>query len=134
MMLHTAASNEDLAAVVSEGAGARVISEELDDLEGVEKWLMLPHFVTKTSALAVLSNHAPPSNLTKLIPRIAPRPVFLINAAEGEVDDKTPEYYRAAGQPKQTWAVPAGGHTGGLEARPAQYERKVVGFFDRALL
>jgi uncharacterized protein len=134
MMLHTAAETDDLAAVVSEGAGARVISEELDDLSGAGKWFMLPHFVTKTSALAVLSNHAPPSNLTKLIPRIAPRPVFLINAAHGEVDDKTPEYYRAAGQPKQTWAVPEGRHTGGLTARPERYEQKVVAFFDRALL
>jgi fermentation-respiration switch protein FrsA (DUF1100 family) len=134
MMLHTAAQTEDLAAVVSEGAGARVISEELDDLSGVEKWLMAPHFVTKVAALTVLSNHAPPPNLAKLIPRIAPRPVFLINAAHGEVDDKTPEYYRAAGQPKLTWAVPEGSHTQGLAARPRQYERKVVGFFDRALL
>jgi uncharacterized protein len=133
MMLHTAAETDDLAAVVSEGAGARVISEELDDLSGAEKWLMAPHLVTKASALTVLSNHAPPSNLTKLIPRIAPRPVFLINAAHDEVDDKAPEYYRAAGDPKQAWAVPAGGHTGGLAARPEQYERKVVGFFDRAL-
>jgi dienelactone hydrolase len=134
MMLHTAAGTDDIAAVVSEGAGARVISEELDDLSGAEKWFMLPHFVTKAGALTVLSNHAPPSNLTKLIPRIAPRPVFLINAAHGEVDDKTPEYYRAAGAPKQTWAVPAGGHTQGLSARPKQYERRVIDFFNRALL
>jgi uncharacterized protein len=134
MMLHTAAGTDDLAAVVSEGAGARVISEELDDLSGVEKWFALPHFVTKTAALTVLSNHGPPSNLTKLIPRIAPRPVFLINAAEGEVDDKTPEYYEAAGEPKLRWAVPEGGHTDGITARPRQYERKVVAFFNRALL
>jgi hypothetical protein len=25
-------------------------------------------------------------------------------------------------------------HTGGLDARPAEYERRVVGFFDRHLL
>ncbi|HSD76417.1 MAG TPA: CocE/NonD family hydrolase [Solirubrobacteraceae bacterium] len=133
MMLQTAAESEGLAAVVSEGAGARVISEELDDLAGVQKWLMLPHFATKTASLAVFSNHAPPANLTKLIPRIAPRPVFLINAAHGEVDDKTPEYFRAAKEPKSTWAVPAGRHTGGITARPEEYERRVVGFFDRAL-
>ncbi len=134
MMLHTAAQTDDLAAVVSEGAGARVISEELDDVSGAEKWLMAPHFAVKTAALSVFSNHEPPANLTKLIPRIAPRPVFLINAAHGEVDDKTPEYYRAAGEPKLTWAVPEGRHTGGISARPRQYERKVVGFFDEALL
>ena len=133
MMLQTAAQTKDLAAVVSEGAGSRVISEELDDLEGAEKWLMLPHFVTKVSALTVMSDHSPPPNLVKLIPRIAPRPVFLINAAHGEVDRKQPEYYRAAKAPKQTWLVPEGGHTAGLRSRPRQYEAKVVGFFDRAL-
>ncbi len=31
-------------------------------------------------------------------------------------------------------AVPEAGHTGGYAARPAEYERRVVGFFDRALL
>ena len=25
-------------------------------------------------------------------------------------------------------------HTGGLDARPAEYEQRVIGFFDRALL
>jgi hypothetical protein len=30
--------------------------------------------------------------------------------------------------------VPGAGHTGGIEARPAEYERRVVGFFDDALL
>jgi hypothetical protein len=29
---------------------------------------------------------------------------------------------------------PEGGHVGGLEALPRQYERKVVGFLDAALL
>jgi fermentation-respiration switch protein FrsA (DUF1100 family) len=42
-------------------------------------------------------------------------------------------YLEAAGEPKALWTVPDGGHTGGLSARPAEYERRVVGFFDRAL-
>jgi hypothetical protein len=40
----------------------------------------------------------------------------------------------AAGEPKAIWKVPGSGHTGGLDARPAEYERRVIGFFDRALL
>jgi hypothetical protein len=34
-------------------------------------------------------------------------------------------------QPKE---VPGSGHIGGVEAQPAEYERRVVGFFDRTLL
>lgn len=35
---------------------------------------------------------------------------------------------------KTLWYVPEAGHTGALEARPRQYEERVVGFFDQALL
>ena len=34
----------------------------------------------------------------------------------------------------QSWLIPEAGHVGGLEARPDEYERRVSGFFDRALL
>ena len=44
------------------------------------------------------------------------------------------EYYHAAGEPKTLWEIPDARHVGGLAARPAEYERRVVGFFDRALL
>jgi hypothetical protein len=30
--------------------------------------------------------------------------------------------------------VPGSRHTGGIDARPAEYERRVVAFFDHALL
>lgn len=68
-----------------------------------------------------------------MIPRIAPTPVLLINAAHDEVDDKAAAYFRAANEPKQRWLVPAGGHTGGITAMPQEYERRVVGFLDRRL-
>jgi hypothetical protein len=31
-------------------------------------------------------------------------------------------------------AAPESGHVGGLEARPREYERRVIALFDRALL
>jgi hypothetical protein len=40
----------------------------------------------------------------------------------------------SAGELKQVWEVPVGGHVGGLEALPLQYERRVIGFFGEALL
>jgi hypothetical protein len=32
------------------------------------------------------------------------------------------------------WQVPGSEHTGGIEARPAEYEQRVIAFFDRSLL
>jgi uncharacterized protein len=136
MMLEAAADTEALAAVVSEGAGARMFTEEMDeDLVGVEKaTVALPAWL-KQASIAVFSNQLPPSNLKDLVPRIAPRPLMLIaapNAPTGE--DLNRGYFAAAGEPKTLWEIPESGHVGGLSARPQEYERRVVGFFDRALL
>jgi fermentation-respiration switch protein FrsA (DUF1100 family) len=134
MLLQTAAENRGLAAVVSEGAGARTASEEISDVEGLEKVIAAPQAIVKFAALGVFANDPPPSDLTELLPRIAPRPVFLINAEHNEVDAKAPEYFAAARAPKQQWLVPQGGHTDGIDVLPAEYEHRVVGFFDRTLL
>ncbi len=37
-------------------------------------------------------------------------------------------------RPKALWEIPEAGHTGGIDARPAEYERRVVGFFDKTPL
>jgi MYXO-CTERM domain-containing protein len=136
MMLDAASDTKSLAAVVSEGAGARMFTEEMDqDLPLREK---APNAVAawiKQASLAVFSNQLPPTNLKELVPKIAPRAMFLIaapNAPTGE--DLNRGYYQAAGQPKILWEIPESKHVGGLEARPREYERRVVAFFDGALL
>ena len=63
-----------------------------------------------------------PRDLTKYLPRIAPRPVFLINAEHNEVDAKASEYW-AARAPKQRWLLPTGGHTDGIRVMPAEWSR-----------
>ena len=89
----------------------------------------------KQASLAVFSNQSPPTNLRELVPKIAPRAMFLIaapNAPTGE--DLNRGYYKAAGQPKFLWEIPESKHVGGLEARPREYERRVIEFFDGTLL
>jgi hypothetical protein len=136
MMLDAASDTKSLAAVVSEGAGARMFTEEMDqDLLTLEK---VPNAIgswVKQASLVVFSNQSPPTNLKELVPKIAPRAMFLIaapNAPTGE--DLNRGYYKAAGQPKILWEIPESKHVGGLEARPAEYERRVIAFFDEALL
>jgi hypothetical protein len=88
MMLEAAAETDQLAAVVSEGAGPRAYSDEMDqELSGREKLLNAVPSAIKTASLAVLTNQAPPANLQDLVGRIAPRPLLLIaapNSANGE--------------------------------------------------
>ena len=84
-------------------------------------------------ANSVLQNRLPPDNLDDLIPRIAPRPVFLIHAGADDAGHRNPELFRAAGQPKQIWEA-RGGHTDGIDEQPREYERRVVGVLRCALL
>jgi hypothetical protein len=136
MMLQHAAETHDLAAVVSEGAGARSIKEDMqqDDPAWQKYTLGAVLSGVKTASIAVFSNQLPPPDLNRLVPKIAPTPLFLIaapNSPNGERLSRS--YYRSAGQPKALWEIPESKHTGGIEARPAEYERRVVGFFDKAL-
>jgi dienelactone hydrolase len=135
LMLQAAAEGADLDAVVSDGAGTRSAAEQLDgELTGSGKWLALPFVTTMTAATAVFSDSAPPAKLIDLMPRIAPRPVLLIQSTGADNETMNPAYHRAAREPKQLWRAPADDHMGAIEARPREYERRVVGFFDHALL
>ena len=89
-----------------------------------------------TASTTVFQNHGPHPRIEERIGLIAPRPVFLIYAVPGigEEDIRQPQFYAAAGEPKQIWRVPGADHTGGLEAQPVEYERRVIEFLDRALL
>jgi uncharacterized protein len=135
LLIQTAADSHDLRAVVSEGAGSRSIGEELDR-SGADKWLMsFPIAAMISAGTAVFSDSLPPPYLKDLIGQIAPRPVFLIYSTHGvDTEDLNPQYYAAAGEPKTIWQVPGAGHTGGLSARPRQYEQRVIAFFDHALV
>jgi hypothetical protein len=133
LMLQAAAETEDLAAVVSEGAGSRSVGE-VREMPG----LGLPMQVVETMLTAgntVFTNSPPPPLMQDIIGRIAPRPVFIIWTRNGvDTEALNPVYYEAAGAPKTLWEIPESKHVGGLQARPREYERRVVGFFDGALL
>jgi hypothetical protein len=90
--------------------------------------------MVETAALSILSDTMPPPSLVDVAAQITPRPIFLIYAGRGGGgEDLNPEYYRAAKQPKTLWKIPESRHVGGLGARPGEYERRVIGFFDHAL-
>jgi uncharacterized protein len=133
ILLVTAAESTAFSAVVSEGAGFRIGEA---DLTGAERILFAPLKPVLTAATALFSNHGPPPAIRDRIGRIAPRPVLLIYAEPGSGGEeiRQPKYFAAAGEPKEIWKVPGSSHTGGIDARPAEYERRVVEFFDAALL
>jgi alpha/beta superfamily hydrolase len=135
LLLQTAARDERLHAVVSEGAGRQSLADQLQtpDVPKAVRWLS--PMTMETAAGVVLANRMPPEGLVDVIPRIAPRPVLLISGGRGNADEELNSAYRDAGGSTVThWEIAQAGHTGGLAAAPVEYERRVVGFFDEALL
>jgi uncharacterized protein len=132
VMITAAAASPGIAAVVSEGAGERSVRETVDTDAG---WLAVPFQAVVTGALAVFSDGGPPGGLADLAPRVAPRPLLLVYGEDGQPGERelNPVYHRAAGPTATLWEVPGSPHIGGLETQPAEYERRVAGFFDDAL-
>ncbi|HEX6698426.1 MAG TPA: alpha/beta fold hydrolase [Solirubrobacteraceae bacterium] len=130
VLLEAAGHDRRLAAVVSDGAARPVDGDKAKPkggLEGALGWL------TMRSVRAVAGMKTSPS-LLGMMPRIAPRPVLLV--AGGGFPDEIPasRLYRDAGDASvQLWELPDTGHTAGLRKHPAAYERRTVGFLDRAL-
>jgi len=54
--------------------------------------------------------------------------------ASGHGAESTPTEPTATRRARaQLWLIPEAAHTGGLKSRPAEYERRTIGFLDRAI-
>jgi hypothetical protein len=131
MMLQAAAETDGLKAVVSEGAGVRSVRDAADST-GTERWTTTPVWSLTTVGTALFASDLPPRALADLSAEVS-EPALFIYATPGQGGENlTPTYYEAAQGPKELWPAP-GGHTGAIDAAPEEYERRVVGFFDRTL-
>lgn len=131
-MIEAAASNENLSAVVSEGAGERSVKEML--IRGPAAALAIPQALVLTGSVALLSGESPPPALDDLAARISPRALMLINSANGTGGEElNTEYFAAAGEPKELWTVSTGGHTEGLASEPEEFTKRVTDFYNEHL-
>jgi hypothetical protein len=130
VLLEAAARDRRLAAVVSDGATRPMDAERVlqpGAVERAQRWLM-------GQAVRGVSGMEPSPSLVGIVPRIAPRPVLLVAGGGFPAEIRASRMYqRAGGENVAVWALPDTGHTAGLRTHPAAYERRTVGFLDRAL-
>jgi len=138
VVLLAAAREPALVAVVADSAWADE-RPQLDRMSSVPvgriSLPVLPYEPALVDALigARLETTSPNADIGK----IAPRAVFLIHSADDR-NTTTPltgeaQLYAAAGQPKQQWIAPSGGHAGALAAHPAEYQQRVLAFLAQYL-
>jgi hypothetical protein len=134
VVLTSAAQDNRIKAVVAEGTQARTIKELRLLPFGGTKLLTLEQYAIALPLYRVVT-HAPTApSLAELIPKIAPRPVLLVSSGRGYEQQMNRAYAKRGGRGTVLWEIPDAPHTGGLATHRLEYERRVVGVFDRALL
>ncbi len=131
-----AAQSQDIRAVAAEGAFRSlnsVIGQSFEHFIGLPAFPFAPLTVWMSELrVGIRSEDIVPEHEVKAI---APRPVFIMH---GELDTTiSPEdgeaIFAAAQEPKQWWLIPGAAHGEGAEKAAAEYERRIVAFFDAYL-
>ena len=94
----------------------------------------LPYWAVMFTTARVLSGSSPSPPLKDMVARVAPTPLLLISATSfGDEGRFNRMYAEVAREPFELWELHDVGHRNAVRARAAEYERRVVGFLDRAL-
>jgi hypothetical protein len=134
VLIEVAAGSEEVAAVVSDGATGRSLADYLA-LDADDAVLGAPFYGMLTAAIEVITRSSPGRPLEELVPEVSPTPLLLVAAGglASELDFNR-VYARVANEPFEFWELRDVGHTAAVRERADEYEQKVVGFLDAALL
>jgi hypothetical protein len=135
MLVRAAAGSDVFRAIVSEGASGQSFRDGIANGEVSADAILADGTVTLATAL--FTNDLPPPSLKSEVAKIAPNAVFFIYGESGQGGTETKPnrgFYAAAREPKRIWEVPDGQHIAGITTQPEEYERRVIGFFNDALL
>jgi hypothetical protein len=132
VLIHVAPEHRELRAVVSDGATAASFADQTATFGFDEA---APYFWTLLMAGRVFSGYSPGPPLEDSVARISPTPLLLIAAGGFPTEiDFNRHYAAVAKEPFEYWELPDVGHTAAVRERADEYEERVVGFFDEALL
>lgn len=132
VLIEVAPTHRELKAVVSDGATFRSF-EDIRNLSGID--YTAPFYWPFITAVRVFSGSSPGEPLEDLVARVSPTPLLLIASGNAQREAEVNRLYAAAArEPVELWEIPDGTHTAALREHPEEYEQRVVGLFDRALL
>jgi hypothetical protein len=122
--------------VVAEGATVRQAADAawLSDVYGWRGWLQEQIEKVRFGITDYLTAASPPTALRAAVARAADTRFLLIAAGDVADEGHAAASIAAAASDRVTvWTVEGAGHTGGYEAQPEEWERRVVTFLDEHL-
>jgi uncharacterized protein len=129
-----AAGHREIRAVIADGAFSSVSDTAATSIRfftGLPPFPFAPTIIFWMER--EIGGSAADLDATKWIPRIAPRPVLLMQGGADTVvsPESGRKLFDAAGEPKELWFEPTVGHTQFLKMMPEQFEERVIRFLDR---
>jgi pimeloyl-ACP methyl ester carboxylesterase len=131
--LGAAARYPGLAAVLADGAGFPV-QADIPPPASLEDYYMKPLTPIMFALLELLSGVHAPRALTTIIQNISPRPILLVSTGTGLEKRQAEIYYQLAGSPKDHWNLPKSSHGHGIFTNRAEYEQRMIQFFENGLM
>jgi pimeloyl-ACP methyl ester carboxylesterase len=131
--LRAASQTDRINAIVAEEPGFARISDVPDIPTLEEKFYNVGYWLGERW-LSLRTGVPIPEGVIDGLPRIAPRPILFVSTGQDYGRALAQHFFDQANEPKEWWEVPEATHGGSPIARPDEYERVIVGFFDRALM
>lgn len=130
--LRAASQLNGISAIVAEEPGFARISDVPDIPTFEERFYSVGYWLGERY-LSLRTGVPIPEGVVDGLPHIAPRPILFTATGQDYGRLFVRHLFDQASDPKEWWEVPETTHGGSLSARPEEYERVVVGFFDRTL-
>jgi dienelactone hydrolase len=130
-VLYAAAENDGISAVVAEGCGQPTFADWWAS-SSPEEWIWAPSVWITYTIAEVATGNWNPASLLEEVPDISPVPILFIAAGEDQAYNRV--LFAAAKEPKTIWLRNESGHIDALFVHHDEYENRVIGFLDQALL
>ena len=132
--IRSAARNLQIEAIVAEGGFYNLAGDILVDDAANPFYRQV--FLSTITGLYWLDTGVNPWQVSPIddLPKISPRPIYLIYGEYEAESGHAQAQYAAARQPKQFWLVPGGAHGSNHVVASEQYQSSILEFFDRELL
>jgi dienelactone hydrolase len=128
VLIEAAAHDRDIRAVVADGSTGRSFA---DRPPGILSTVISAGMFT---AGHLFGGTSPGEPLRDLVAEAAPTPILLVATDSIPLERVAGERYAEAGPSAVLWRLPGVTHTKAIAEVPEDYERRVVGHFDEALL
>ena len=132
--LRAAAQDVQLRAIWAEGPTLAVLTDHMID-SGISflKLVFYPWLWLAYQTQGLLTGVRMPEGVVQAVAKIAPRPLLLVAAGRGQEYLISRFLFETAGEPKELYTIAEARHGECMRARPEEYEKKLLGFFDSSL-